>query len=252
MNIADASATDSLVVVVHAAPLMHHTVEFSMTLDIPYESFAHSALQKRNFIEKLKELYEDKDTSAISLYSITNGSTVITWHNRTLPTMYCAHEEVSRLRSVLVKSDNDRRSVTEKVLDVMGPEFAVLQITVIPMGICLGELTNVHQPDNYVPPVDDSTAVGAFHDDYLITFVLPAIIIAAMLILAGIIACVLYRRRRSGKMSVSEQDDERQSFRSKGIPVIFQDELDEKPDPGEGQRQHFMLEFKDSNQVPQR
>lgn len=204
-----------------------------MTLDIPYESFAHSALQKRNFIEKLRDLYQDKDTNAISLHSISNGSTVITWHNRTLPTSYCAHEEVSRLRSVLVKSDNDRRSVTDEVLDVMGLKFPVKQITVIPMGICLGELPNVHSPDSHAPPVDgDSTSVGAFHDDYLITFVLPAIIIAIMLILAGIIACVLYRRRRSGKMSVSEQDDERQSFRSKGIPVIFQDELDEKPDPG--------------------
>ncbi|XP_076166753.1 uncharacterized protein LOC143146387 isoform X2 [Ptiloglossa arizonensis] len=228
----DASATDGLVVVVHAAPLMHHTVEFSMTLDIPYESFAHSALQKRNFIEKLRDLYQDKDTSAISLHTISNGSTVITWHNRTLPTSYCAHEEVSRLRSVLVKSDNDRRSVTDEVLDIMGQKFPVKQITVIPMGICLGELTGIHSPENHAPPVDDSTSVGAFHDDYLLTFVLPAIIIAAMLILAGIIACVLYRRRRSGKMSVSEQDDERQSFRSKGIPVIFQDELDEKPDPG--------------------
>ncbi|KZC06723.1 PREDICTED: dystroglycan-like [Dufourea novaeangliae] len=228
----DASATDGLVVVVHPAPVMYHTVEFSMTLDIPYDSFAHSALQKRNFIEKLRDLYQDRDTSAISLYSISNGSTVITWHNRTLPTSYCAHEEVSRLRSVLVKSDNARRSVTDEVLEIMGAKFPVKQITVIPMGICLGELTDVHSPDNHVPPVDDSTSVGAFHDDYLITFVLPAIIIAAMLILAGIIACVLYRRRRSGKMSVSEQDDERQSFRSKGIPVIFQDELDEKPDPG--------------------
>lgn len=211
---------------------MQHTVEFSMTLDIPYESFAHSALQKRNFIEKLRDLYQDKDTNAISLHSISNGSTVITWHNRTLPTSYCAHEEVSRLRSVLVKSDNDRRSVTDEVLEIMGLKFPVKQITVIPMGICLGELTDVHSRDNHVPPVDDSTSVGAFHDDYLITFVLPAIIIAIMLILAGIIACVFYRRRRSGKMSVSEQDDERQSFRSKGIPVIFQDELDEKPDPG--------------------
>ncbi|KAK2582896.1 hypothetical protein KPH14_008970 [Odynerus spinipes] len=227
-----ASATDGLVVVVHPAPPMKHTVEFSMTLDIPYESFAHSAMQKRNFIEKLRDLYHDRDTSAISLHSISNGSTVITWHNRTLPTSYCAHEEVSRLRAVLVKSDNDRRSVTDEVLEVMGMKFPVKQITVIPMGICLGELTGVHSPDNHVPPVDDSTSVGAFHDDYLITFVLPAIIIAAMLILAGIIACVLYKRRRSGKMSVSEQDDERQSFRSKGIPVIFQDELDEKPDPG--------------------
>ncbi|XP_026675143.1 dystroglycan isoform X2 [Ceratina calcarata] len=226
------SATDSLVVVVHDASFMHHTVEFSMTLDIPYESFAHSALRKRTFIEKLRDLYQDKDTSAISLHSISNGSTVITWHNRTLPTTYCAHAEVSRLRSVLVKSDNDRRSVTDEVLEVMGDKFPVKQITVIPMGICLGELTDVHSPDNHVPPVDDSTSVGAFRDDYLITFVLPAIIIAIMLILAGIVACILYRRRRSGKMSVSEQDDERQSFRSKGIPVIFQDELDEKPDPG--------------------
>ncbi|XP_035724746.1 dystroglycan-like isoform X4 [Vespa mandarinia] len=227
-----ASATDGLVVVVHPAPPMTHTVEFSMTLDIPYESFAHSAMQKRNFVEKLRDLYHDRDTSAISLRSISNGSTVITWHNRTLPTAYCAHEEVNRLRAVLVKSDNDRRSVTDEVLDVMGLKFPVKQITVIPMGICRGELTGVHSPDSHVPPVDDSTSIGAFHDDYLITFVLPAIIIAAMLILAGIIACILYKRRRSGKMSVSEQDDERQSFRSKGIPVIFQDELDEKPDPG--------------------
>lgn len=227
-----ASATDGLVVVVHPTPPMKHTVEFSMTLDIPYDSFAHSAMQKRNFIERLRDLYHDRDTSAISLHSISNGSTVITWHNRTLPTSYCDHEEVSRLRAVLVKSDNDRRSVTDEVLEVMDLKFPVKQITVIPMGICLGELTGVHSPDNHVPPVDDSTSVGAFHDDYLITFVLPAIIIAAMLILAGIIACVLYKRRRSGKMSVSEQDDERQSFRSKGIPVIFQDELDEKPDPG--------------------
>ncbi|XP_076659252.1 uncharacterized protein LOC143362733 isoform X3 [Halictus rubicundus] len=228
----DASTTDGLVVVVHPAPMMQQTVEFSMTLDIPYDSFAHSALQKRNFIEKLRDLYQDKDTSAISLHSISNGSTVITWHNRTLPTSYCAHDEVNRLRSVLVKSDNDRRSVTDEVLEVMGSKFPVKQITVIPMGICLSELTDVHSSDNHVPPIDDSTSVGTSHDDYLITFVLPAIIIAAMLILAGIIACVLYRRRRSGKMSVSEQDDERQSFRSKGIPVIFQDELDEKPDPG--------------------
>lgn len=223
------SATDSLVVVVHPASTTRHNVEFSMTLEIPYDSFAYSSLKKRNFIEKLRDLFEDKDTSAISLDSITNGSTIVTWHNRTLPTANCPNEEITRLREVLVKDD---KTLTDRVEEVMGPDFPVMQITLTPMGICLGELTGIHSPDSFVPPVDDSTSVGASHDDYLITFVLPAIIIAAMLILAGIIACVLYRRRRSGKMSVSEQDDERQSFRNKGIPVIFQDELDEKPDPG--------------------
>lgn len=54
-----------------------------------------------------------------------------------------------------------------------------------------------------------------------ITFVVPAVIICTMLLLAGVVACVLYRRRRTGKMSVGDED-ERQSFRNKGIPVIFQ------------------------------
>ncbi|XP_015597987.1 dystroglycan isoform X2 [Cephus cinctus] len=224
-----ASATDSLVVVVHPAPVMQYNVEFLMTLEIPYESFAQSAFQKRNFVEKLRDLFQDKDTNSIALDSIDKGSTIVIWHNRSLPTSFCPNEEITRLREVLVK---DNRTLTDRVEEVMCPNFPVRQVTLTPMGICLGELTGIHSPDSHVPPLDDSTSVGASHDDYLITFVLPAIIIAAMLLLAGIIACVLYRRRRSGKMSVSEQDDERQSFRNKGIPVIFQDELDEKPDPG--------------------
>lgn len=31
-------------------------------------------------------------------------------------------------------------------------------------------------------------------------------------------------------MKISGDEEERKSFRNKGIPVIFQDELDEKPD----------------------
>ena len=224
-----ASATDGMVVIVEPAPPMRHNVEFSMTLAIPYETFAHSAKQKKNFIQKLRELFEDKDTSAISLDSITSGSTVVTWRNTTLPTDHCPNDAIARLSAVLVKPD---KSLTDRIEKIMGEEFPVKQITLTPMGMCLGQLTGVHSPDSFAPPSRDSTTVGTTTDDYLITFVLPAIIIAAMLILAGVIACVLYRRRRSGKMSVSEQDDERQSFRSKGIPVIFQDELDEKPDPG--------------------
>lgn len=87
------------------------------------------------------------------------------------------------------------------------------------------------------------------------TFVLPAVIIIAMLLLASIIACVLHRRRMTGKMELGNfrfvsifhnsliqiyifsfvkigDEEERRSFRSKGIPVIFQDELDEKPEIG--------------------
>lgn len=227
--IAGASATDGMVVIVQPAPFMRHSVEFSMTLAIPYESFAHSALQKRTFIEKVAALFEDKDTHAISLDSISEGSTIVTWRNTSLPTNICPDAEITRLSEILVKAD---KSLTDRIEQYMGEEFPVKQITLTPLGMCQGQLTGVYSPENYTPPSEDSRSVGTTSDDYLITCVLPAIIIAAMLLLAGIIACVLYRRRRSGKMSVSEQDDERQSFRSKGIPVIFQDELEEKPDPG--------------------
>ncbi len=50
-----------------------------------------------------------------------------------------------------------------------------------------------------------------------------------MLLIALLIACLLYKRRNTGKMELGDEE-ERKSFRSKGIPVIFQDELDEKPE----------------------
>lgn len=236
------SARDSLKVNVHFPVPVPYSVEFSMTLEVPYEDFAKSAKRKRSFIETLCQLFGDADTGTISLKSITRGSTVVTWRNTTLSTDRCPNEEIEKLRKVLVKED---KTFTDRVDTVMGgKDFPVRQITLTPLAACLGELTSVHTPDSFIPPFDDSrSAVGTSNDnssksmekskdDYLITFVLPAIIILAMIVLAGTIACIFYKRRRSGKMSISEQDDERQSFRNKGIPVIFQDELDEKPDPG--------------------
>ncbi|XP_043463700.1 dystroglycan isoform X3 [Leptopilina heterotoma] len=224
------AARDSLKVHVSIPSPKEYSVEFSMFLEIPFEDFAKSAKRKRLFIEKVCELFGDSDTSAVSLESITTGSTVVTWRNTTLPTRNCPNEEIDKLRKVVVKED---KTLTDRVDNIMGSGFfPVKQISLTPLGSCLGELTGIHRPDSVIPPFDDSRTVGATNDEYLITFVLPAIIILTMLILAGIIACIFYKRRRSGKMSVSEQDDERQSFRNKGIPVIFQDELDEKPDPG--------------------
>lgn len=221
------TANDGLVVVVHGAPRIHYTVQFAMTLAMPYETFVNSPSMKRKFIEKLKILFGDQNTSAVSLSSVTEGSTVVTWHNRTVPTDHCPEDEISKLRKLLINEDH---TVTERVGAIMGPEFSVKTITVTPAGKCQGELTVWHYPDGTGLPTEDTQPVGT-SDEYLVTFVVPAVIIAAMLILAGIVACVLYRRRRTGKMNVGDED-ERQSFRNKGIPVIFQDELEERPDPG--------------------
>ncbi|XP_069682124.1 dystroglycan 1 [Periplaneta americana] len=221
------TANDGLVVVVHGAPKVQYSVEFGMTLDMPHESFVNSASMKRKFMEKLKQLFGDHNPDAIALSAISDGSTIVTWHNRTLPTYHCPEDEIRQLRKLLINEDN---SITDRVGAIMGPEFSVKAIQVMPTGKCQGELTVWHVPEGPSPPGEDTLPIGT-SDEYLVTFVVPAVIIAAMLILAGIVACVLYRRRRTGKMNVGDED-ERQSFRNKGIPVIFQDELEERPDPG--------------------
>jgi len=219
-------ANDGLVVVVHPAAKVQYTVQFAM-LTVPNVTSISSAALKRKFIEKLKELFGDQNTNAISLSSVTENPTVMTWHNRTLPTDHCPEDEIEQLRKLLINEDH---TVTERVGAKMGQEFDVKTITVTPIGMCQGELTIWHYPDGSGLPSEDTQPVGT-SDEYLVTFIVPAVIIAAMLVLAGIVACFLYRRRRTGKMNVGDED-ERQSFRNKGIPVIFQDELEERPDPG--------------------
>lgn len=220
------TANDGLVVVVNKPMKVRYNVEFSMTLETPYETFINSASIKRKFVEKLRDLFRDRDTSHIRISNIVEGSTVVSWNNKSLATNRCPDKEIKRLRQVLV---NDDETYADRVEVIMGPEFPVSAISLTPSGLCQGELTVVHSPDLNAP-VDEQAAADA-SDEYMITFVVPAVIIAAMLALAGVVACVLYRRRRTGKMNV--EDDERlNNFRSKGIPVIFQDEIDEKPESG--------------------
>lgn len=219
-------AHDGLVVVVHPAPQVTYSVEFSITINPHYETFIRNTPLKRKFVEKLRELFGDADTSNIVLGRISKGSTVITWYNRTLSTSSCPNEDITNLRKVLVNDDNQMSS---RLISAMGPEFAVLAVALYPGALCQGELTPLHPTEAPPPPVDEFTPLGS-SEEYLITFVVPAVIICTMLLLAGIVACILYRRRRTGKMSVGDED-ERQSFRNKGIPVIFQDELEEQTEP---------------------
>jgi dystroglycan 1 len=79
----------------------------------------------------------------------------------------------------------------------------------------------VERPEEHEEPL--------INEEVLLTYVLPTAIILLMLLIALLIACLLYKRRNTGKMELGDEE-ERKSFRSKGIPVIFQDELDEKPE----------------------
>lgn len=94
------TAYDGLVVVVQPAVKALYNVEFSMTLDIDFDSFAYNPAMKRHFVERLAELFGDKNASAIVLSGMLNHPTHIVWHNRSLPIDYCPNEEIINLRQV--------------------------------------------------------------------------------------------------------------------------------------------------------
>lgn len=129
-----------------------------------------------------------------------------------------------RLRKVLIDDEGKVSARCNQILT--DAEFIPEEASLIPLGDCLGALTPTYQPGvpnattNEVHEDDPSWA-----DDYLLTFIVPGIIITLMLLLAAVIACVLYRRRRTGKLGL----EERRGFVSKGIPIIFAEELEERP-----------------------
>ncbi|XP_055606975.1 uncharacterized protein LOC129754770 isoform X2 [Uranotaenia lowii] len=224
------TATDALIVVVHQP---HHkreqSVLFELTLDTTHEQFT-IALAQRRFIERLAQVFGDANTNYIQIKNIRpihhTGQIQVTFYNTTLYRQHqrCPDEEIEALRNILLYPDGTIRA---KVREILGQEFSLQNVSLIPMGTCQGYDTPIHvtnEPEKAQPPPVPK-------DDYLLTFVLPAVIILAMLLIASLIACVLYRRRLTGKMELGT-DEERKSFRSKGIPVIFQDELDEKPEIG--------------------
>ncbi|KAJ8717840.1 hypothetical protein PYW07_005770 [Mythimna separata] len=227
------SAYDSLVVEVVKAPTIRPTVEFQMTMEYPFPMLAYDANNKRKVVEKLAALFGQKETDNIRIQSISNNPTTIIWYNTSLPMDRCPKKEIEELRKMIIVDERGSTggALKENVDHIFDKDLKVMSIRLIPLGLCAEQNTKIMKTPPQVhsgaPNLQNNKA--AADPNYLVTFIIPAIVIVCMLLLAAIIACVLYRRRRTGKMSVGDEE-ERQAFRSKGIPVIFQDELEERGD----------------------
>ncbi|XP_069361367.1 dystroglycan 1 isoform X3 [Maniola hyperantus] len=228
------SAYDSLIVEVAKAPTIRPTVEFQMTMD-PSPNLADSAANKRKVVEKLAALFGQEETDNIRIESISDNPTTIIWYNTSLPMDRCPKREIEELRRMIIVDERGAvgGNLKEHVDQVFDKDLKVMSIRLIPLGLCAEQNTKIPKSMVPAPPGPNlqnrATNASPEYSDYLVTFVIPAIVIVCMIVVAGIIACVLYRRRRTGKMSVGDEE-ERQAFRSKGIPVIFQDELEERAD----------------------
>lgn len=186
------TAHDALVVVVSAAPKRDNRVILEFILGIQRENYNNSGMQRR-FIERVAQIFGDSTTKNIQIkgtrHSQVKGYTAVSFWNTTL--LGCPVAQIEMLRNLINQPDGN---VRDKVRETLGNEFNLLNATIS----CL---ENNVIPVTALPPTESPPTTGV-KDDYLLTFVLPAVIIIAMLLLASIIACVLHRRRMTGKMEL--------------------------------------------------
>ncbi|CAB1315614.1 unnamed protein product [Coregonus sp. 'balchen'] len=179
-------------------------------------------------IKKLAYSFGDRNSSTVTLRNITKGSIVVEWTNNSLQQNPCPKEQIQTM-SRRISDAQGRPSQT--FISAMEPDFIPISIKVNGMGACRnymfvppGEIT-IPIPPAVTPAL--GTGRQSTDDVYLHT-VIPAVVVAAILLIAGIIAMICYRKKRKGKLTIEDQA----TFIKKGVPIIFADELDDsKPPP---------------------
>lgn len=118
----------------------------------------------------------------------------------------CPKKEIEELRKMIIVDERGTntgalRENVDHIFDLK--ELKVMSIRLIPLGLCAEQNTKVPKTNVQVysgaPNSANSKAGSANDQSYLVTFIIPAVVIVCMILLASIVACVLYRRRRTGK-----------------------------------------------------
>lgn len=263
-NFFSKSASQTFVIVVEgeemAGPPPNH--ELSMTIDTDYDEFMSSLDNRIELSNKVSKLFGDKNANSLSVTRLERGSVVYAWTNRSMASEDCPTED---LKSLVNKMFNEDGTLTQEAQDAMQP-YTINAAESRPLGSCTNNpsfpkrmvrrpLLSTPKPTeeatttkkSTVKPTDKSTqkpkptskpttekttpnvasaGAGSSGSDIWITTVVPAIVVVIVLIIALIIACCLYRKRRKGKMKLEEKN---RLSNNKGVPVIFADEYEEKP-----------------------
>ncbi|XP_061779748.2 dystroglycan 1 [Nerophis lumbriciformis] len=202
-------------------------VVFTARLEGEPRSVTHDIHKKILLVRKLAYALGDRNSSMVSLKNISKGSIQVEWTNSSLPQHPCPKEQIMTMSRMLADADG-RPSQTFQ--NSMEPEFRPLGVKVKGRASC--------RTYSFIPPgeteipehVAVTPALGTGRqstDDVYLHTVIPAVVVAAILLIAGIMAMICYRKKRKGKLTLEDQA----TFIKKGVPIIFADELDDSKPP---------------------
>lgn len=170
------------------------------------------ARSRVKIMKKIAKIFRDPDTSHIVLSKVDPVSYEVAWYNKSLSSRDCPVEEIMETKNFLLHRDV---TVRQRVVQAFEPQFHLADIKMLMLGSCL-EVASPPNPATTGDPIHDLLPP----QEYILAFVVPALIIVGMLLLAIIIACILHRKRKAGKLDMFKTE-----ALPPRIPVIMQDEL---------------------------
>lgn len=185
-------------------------------------------IQKKILLtKKLAYALGDRNSSTVTLQSITKGSIVVEWTNNSLQQNPCPKDQINVLSNKISDPQGRPKPAFTKAME---PEFKPINISIRGANKCQS-YTFVPPGEVVIPATPSATpspdTSRRSSDDVYLHTVIPAVVVAALLLTAGVIAMVCYRKKRKGKMTIEEQA----TFIKKGVPIIFADELDDSKSP---------------------
>lgn len=177
--------------------------------------------------KKLAYALGDRNSSTVTLKNITRGSIVVEWTNNSLQQNPCPKDQITVLSNRISDPQGTPKLAFIKAME---PEFKPINISIRGTNKCQSYtfIPPGEVPMPVLPTATPSPGTGRrSSDDVYLHTVIPAVVVAALLLIAGIIAMVCYRKKRKGKMTIEEQA----TFIKKGVPIIFADELDDSKSP---------------------
>ncbi|XP_053360364.1 dystroglycan 1-like [Clarias gariepinus] len=188
------------------------------------------------FCKKLASALGDRNSSSVTLRNISSGSILVEWTNSSLPKNPCPTGQIQELCHRISDAQGHPTSL---FYSAMEPDFKPINVGARGVNKCQrfsfvppGEVSIPESPENssaLVPSTITPSSSSGWHrsDDVYLHTVIPSVVVAALLLTAGFIAMVCYRKKQRGKLTSEEQA----TFIKKGVPIIFADELDDPKSP---------------------
>ncbi|XP_078008505.1 dystroglycan 1 isoform X2 [Phascolarctos cinereus] len=203
------SAVDAFEIHVHKRPQGDKSpAKFKAKFTGDPASVVNDIHKKIMLVKKLALAFGDRNSSTITLQNITKGSIVVEWTNNTLPLDPCPKEQIRGLSRRISEDDGKPRHVFSNTLE---PEFKAVSISVTGSGSCRHiqfiPVTADRRIPSEAPPtvVTEKDPEKSSEDDVYLHTVIPAVVVAAILLIAGIIAMICYRKKRKGKLTIEDQ-----------------------------------------------